>query len=61
MSTTSTASTAPWTSDYVFVNLWSEPKGHPWAYPAVYDLVRRLRVRTGIDFGPHQYRHIVPA
>ena len=48
-------------SDYVFVNLWSEPKGHPWAYPAVYDLVRRLRVRTGIDFGPHQYRHIVPA
>ena len=37
-------------SDYVFVNLWSEPKGHPWAYPAVYDLVRRLRVRTGIDF-----------
>jgi integrase/recombinase XerD len=44
-------------SDYVFVNLWSEPKGHPWAYPAVYDLVRRLRVRTGIDFGPHQYRH----
>ena len=44
-------------SDYVFVNLWSQPKGHPWAYPAVYDLVRRLRVRTGIDFGPHQYRH----
>ena len=44
-------------SDYVFVNLWSEPKGHPWAYPAVYDLVRRLRVRTGIDFGPHHYRH----
>ena len=44
-------------SDYVFVNLWSEPKGHPWAYPAVYDLVCRLRVRTGIDFGPHQYRH----
>ena len=44
-------------SDYVFVNLWSEPKGRPWAYPAVYDLVRRLRARTGIDFGPHHYRH----
>ena len=44
-------------SDYVFVNLWSEPKGRPWAYPAVYDLVGRLRERTGIDFGPHQYRH----
>ena len=44
-------------SDYVFVNLWSEPLGHPWAYPAVYDLVLRLRERTGIDFEPHQYRH----
>lgn len=44
-------------SDYVFVNLWSEPIGHPWAYPAVYDLVLRLRERTGIDFEPHQFRH----
>jgi hypothetical protein len=24
---------------YVFVNLWSEPKGRPLAYSAVYDLV----------------------
>lgn len=44
-------------SDYVFVNLWSEPLGHPWSYPAVYDLVLRLRARTSIDFEPHQYRH----
>ena len=44
-------------SDYVFVNLWAEPVGRPWAYPAVYDLVLRLRERTGIDFEPHQYRH----
>jgi integrase/recombinase XerD len=44
-------------SDYVFVNLWAEPLGRPWAYPAVYDLVLRLRERTGIDFKPHQYRH----
>lgn len=44
-------------SDYVFVNLWAEPRGLPWAYPAVYDLVLRLRERTGIDFEPHQYRH----
>lgn len=44
-------------SDYVFVNLWAEPLGRPWAYPAVYDLVLRLRERTGIDFEPHQYRH----
>jgi site-specific recombinase XerD len=44
-------------SDYVFVNLWAEPLGRPWTYPAVYDLVLRLRERTGIDFEPHQYRH----
>jgi site-specific recombinase XerD len=44
-------------SDYVFVNLWGKPHGHPLAYPAVYDLVRRLRRRTGIDFDPHWYRH----
>jgi integrase len=44
-------------SDYVFVNLWGRPHGHPLAYPAVYDLVKRLRRRTGIDFGPHRFRH----
>lgn len=44
-------------SDYVFVNLWSAPAGRPWSYPAVYDLVRRLRVLTGIAFEPHQFRH----
>jgi len=30
-------------SDYVFVNLWGHPRGHPLTYPAVYDLVGRLR------------------
>ena len=43
-------------SDYVFVNLW----GSRWSsltYPAVYDLVPRLRRRTGIDFDPHWFRH----
>ena len=44
-------------SDYVFVNLWSAPVGRPWSYSAVYDLVVRLRTRTGIAFGPHLYRH----
>lgn len=44
-------------SDYVFVNLWGRPHGHPLAYPAVYDLVRRLRRTTGIDFDPHWWRH----
>lgn len=44
-------------SDYVFVNLWGEPRGHPLTYAAVYDLVRRLRRATGIEFGPHSFRH----
>jgi integrase/recombinase XerD len=44
-------------SDYVFVNLWGQPQGHPLTYAAVYDLVRRLRRRTGLDFDPHWYRH----
>jgi len=44
-------------SDYVFVNLWGRPHGHPLTYPAVYDLVGRLRRRTGIVFGPHLFRH----
>ena len=46
-------------SDYVFVNLWSQPFGRPWGYPAVYDLVLRLRRATGVDFDPHWYRHMV--
>ena len=33
------------------------PCGHPLTYAAVYDLVRRLRRRTGIDFDPHWLRH----
>lgn len=44
-------------SDYVFVNLWAEPHGHPLGYAAVYDLVRRLRRRTELDFDPHWFRH----
>ena len=43
-------------SDYVFVNIWAEPKGQAWSYPAVYDLVMRLRARTGLDFDPHWFR-----
>jgi integrase len=44
-------------SDHVFVNIWAEPKGHAWTYQAVYDLVLRLRARTGIGFDPHWFRH----
>ena len=39
-------------SDHVFVNIWAEPKGHAWSYQAAYDLVLRLRARTGIVFDP---------
>jgi integrase/recombinase XerD len=48
-------------SDYVFVNLFAEPRGQAWTYAAVYDLVRRLRERTGIVFDPHWLRHAYAA
>ena len=44
-------------SDHVFVTLWGGSRGRAWSYPAVYDLVVRLRARTGIDFDPHWARH----
>ncbi|MGH3814916.1 MAG: tyrosine-type recombinase/integrase [Pseudonocardiaceae bacterium] len=44
-------------SDYVFVNLWGGAYGRPLTYAAVYDLVRRLRRDTGVDFDPHWFRH----
>ena len=44
-------------SDYVFVNIWAEPRGQAWSYQAAYDLVLRLRARTGIAFDPHWHRH----
>ena len=44
-------------SDYVFVNLWGRPLGQPMTYVSVYDLVGRLRRRTGVCFEPHWLRH----
>jgi integrase len=44
-------------SDYVFVNLFAEPRGAPLRYQAVHKLVGRLRARTGIEFTPHMLRH----
>src|ERR1039457_3140878 len=44
-------------SDYIFVNIWAEPKGQAWSYAAAYDLVTRLRAKTGLDFDPHWFRH----
>ena len=32
--------------DHVFVNIWTEPKGHAWSYQAACDLVLRVRART---------------
>jgi integrase len=43
--------------DYVFVNLWGRPMGHPLRYQAVAGLVARLRARTGIEFHLHMFRH----
>jgi integrase len=44
-------------SDYVFVNLWAEPKGQALSYSAVADFVSRVRARTGISFTLHMLRH----
>jgi site-specific recombinase XerD len=44
-------------SDYVFVDLFAEPRGQALSYAAVYDLVLRLRRFTDIDFDPHWFRH----
>jgi integrase/recombinase XerD len=44
-------------SDYVFVNLFAQQRGRALSYPAVYELVLRLRRHTGIDFDPHWMRH----
>lgn len=41
----------------MFVNLWAGRAGQALSYPAVYDLVLRLRRRTGLDFDPHWFRH----
>ena len=47
----------PSSGQYVFVNIWAQPRGQAWSYQAAYDLVLRLRARTGIVFDPHWFRH----
>lgn len=45
-------------SDFVFVNLWAAPQGHPLTYAAARDLLLRLRQRTGLHgFTFHHLRH----
>lgn len=43
--------------DFVFVNLFAEPYGHPMTSSGVNELVRSLRARTGVEFTPHMLRH----
>lgn len=43
--------------DYVFVNLFGPPIGAAMSYGSVYELTVRLRGRTGVEFGPHTFRH----
>ncbi|MGH3275340.1 MAG: tyrosine-type recombinase/integrase [Streptosporangiaceae bacterium] len=47
----------PDSGQYVFVNLFAEPRGAPLRYPAVQALVSRLREQTGIEFTCHTLRH----
>ena len=58
--TTCTTSTATSTPTTCSSTCGASRTGTRWRYPAVYDLVRRLRRRTGIDFDPHWYRHTSP-
>ncbi len=44
-------------SDYVFVNLWQEPRGAAMTYSAVADLFRRLSRKVGFKVHPHMLRH----
>ncbi|MFN2490282.1 MAG: tyrosine-type recombinase/integrase [Actinomycetota bacterium] len=44
-------------SDYVFLNLFAEPRGRPLRYQAVAGLVTRIRKRTGVPFTLHTLRH----
>lgn len=44
-------------SDYVFVNLFSEPRGRQLTYGSVDRIVERTRRIVGFHFTPHQFRH----
>ena len=47
----------PGSGQYVFINLFAGRRGQAWSYAAAYDLVIRLRARTGLDFDPYWFRH----
>jgi integrase/recombinase XerD len=46
-------------SDYVFVNLFAEPRGRPLTYQAAHKLAERLSARSGVYFTWHMFRHSV--
>ena len=50
-------STATWTATTCSSTCGRARIGSPLTYPSVYDLVCRIRERTGIAFGPHTFRH----
>ena len=57
MPTTSTGSTGHWIRTTSSSTCGRHRWAGGWSYSAVYDLVKRLRMRTGIEFGPHLFRH----
>lgn len=44
-------------SDYVFVNIWGENKGHPLSYSTIYTKFSRLSKTLKLPFSPHIFRH----
>lgn len=44
-------------TNYVFFNLSGLNKGEPLNYAAAYDIVKRIKKKTNIDFTPHMLRH----
>jgi len=43
-------------SDYVFIDLWEEPRGRPLSRQAVYRLAEPLRAGSGVCFTWHTFR-----
>jgi integrase/recombinase XerD len=44
-------------TNFVFINLSGPNKGNPLNYRATYDVVERVKRKTGINFTPHMLRH----
>jgi integrase/recombinase XerD len=44
-------------TDFIFIKLTGEQKGHPLDYLGVQALFKRLKTKTGIQVTPHMFRH----